>query len=222
MKKIQFTNRTKYELCIEYSSNVYIIGSNQVLEIFAEYGDTVRVNKNCDSGRYFFASYTIKDTPNIVKLGPVRYTNFVAQYKIKPGIKKITITECNYSFYLKNVFSLLLFNETMADSYDFSTPKDKREFNRIGKMQFFIMQCFAYFMSFVVIFSVFTMFAEFKWALLLIALMCFGIFAFVRNYRKKLKNAVDINNHLAEVLDMSTSVTLFQRKSWFLECYEIE
>lgn len=126
MKKIVFNNKTKYNLIIKYVDRYYEIFPNEKKTI--EIGECINFHifkKHKPSSKFYIGQYFSRETTrNIWILGPVIMINLDSTIEVSNNINQINITEKKYHFLLFSIFSILLFNDKLSQSYAYHKNSD--------------------------------------------------------------------------------------------------
>ncbi|MBR5826422.1 MAG: hypothetical protein IKY78_04990 [Clostridia bacterium] len=208
MKKVIVNNTTDSLLVMEGSEKHYEIAPNSKQGIEIENVNEFRVFKRLSpSSKFCIGQFLSKETlRNIWIFGPTIIINLDSNVKIYNGIKQINVTEKKYHFFLFAIFSVLLFNDELADFNDYHKKADK------NKLLIFALICMIplFIISLILLIGcVFGITNDFSIESIFICFFCIIPTSIFLWLLKSIYNLIWIDNKLKNISDNSKLIKIY-------------
>lgn len=204
---------------MESSEKHYEIAPNSKQGIEIENVNEFRVFKKlAPSSKLCIGQYLSKETlRNIWIFGPTIIINLDSNVKIYNGIKQMNVTEKKYHFFLFAIFSVLIFNDELADFNDYHKKADK------NKLLIFALICMIplFIISFVLLIGcVFGIVNDFSIESIIICLFCIIPISIFLWLLKSIYNLIWIDNKLKKFSDNSKLIKIYADYGWLIKFSE--
>lgn len=219
MKKVIINNITDSLLVMENSEKHYEIAPNSKQSIEIENINEFRIFKKlASSSKLCIGQYLSKETlRNIWIFGPTIIINLDSNFKIYNGIKQINVTEKKYHFFLFAIFSVLVFNNELAEFNDYHKKSDK------NKLIIFAFICMTplFIISFILtVGCIFGIISDFSIESILICFFCIIPTSIFIGLLKSIYKLVRIDNKLKSIPDDTKQIKILAKSRWLVKFSE--
>lgn len=219
MKKVIINNLTNEPIVIGNAEGYYEIvpNSKQSVEIesnneFCAFKKIFRSSKFCIG--QFFSKETLR---NIWIFGPTIIINLDSHIKISNETRQINISEKKYHFFLFAIFSVLVFNNELAEFNDYHKKADK------NKLIIFAFICMIplFIISFILtVGCVFGITSDFSIESILICFFCMIPTIIFIGLLKSIYKLAQIDNKLKSIPDDTKQIKILADYRWLIKFSE--
>lgn len=219
MKKVIINNITDESIVIENLKEYYEIAPNskKIIEIesdneFCVFKKVSRSSKFCIG--QFFSRETLR---NIWLFGPTIIINLDAHIEMPNEIKQVNISEKKYNFFLFAIFSVLIFNNELADFNDYHKKTDKNKLIIFAFICMFPLFIISFILTVGCIFGIIT---DFSIGTILICFLCMipiGVFIGLLKSICKLKR---IDTRLKSISEDAKEIKILANFGWLIKFSE--